>query len=351
MPSNEFNELLNEFSQRWTPDKVYNITLKEYVGLENQDTFCQWIETKTRILGSIKGMTSIKFGIYERKDQKDKPKNYTNDDKYSWLKGYGDSRESAFENIKQDILTIINFANDGKFSEIDHILLPDIFKWKISFLYSNERLIPIFKRDVLFRIANYFGLKTDKTTTISEIQNLMISNKPAHLNVYNFMRQLFDQFGDDGDKKEIVDTLNQNRKKRISRIAAKDRNTDTQTRLVAGSYVAEQKHNKIQKELERLLISQFGRENVILEENHVDVKVIQPNYIAFYEVKSSSYPAECIKEALGQILLYSLNDNDKRQKKHIVVGQYPANESEEKYINFLKENLKLEFEYQSIKIE
>jgi hypothetical protein len=54
---------------------------------------------------------------------------------------------------------------------------------------------------------------------------------------------------------------------------------------------------------------------------------------------------ECIKEALGQILLYSLNDQDERPKKHIVVGQYPATENDTIYINFLKKNLKLEFEY------
>jgi len=69
------------------------------------------------------------------------------------------------------------------------------------------------------------------------------------------------------------------------------------------------------------------------------------------EVKSSSYASECIKEALGQLLLYSLNDNDSRPKKHIVVGQYPATDNDKKYINFLKDNLKLEFDYMNIEIK
>ncbi|MBK8396303.1 MAG: hypothetical protein IPL26_13850 [Leptospiraceae bacterium] len=46
--------------------------LQDYVGLKNKDAFCQWVETKTRLLGSIKGLTSIKFGIYERDSKETK---------------------------------------------------------------------------------------------------------------------------------------------------------------------------------------------------------------------------------------------------------------------------------------
>ena len=219
-------------------------------------------------------------------------------------------------------------------------------------MYSNERLIPIYKRDVLFKIANHFGLKTNQGTPISEIQNVMMLNKPAHLNVYAFMRQLYNQFGDNEDKNEIVCSITQKKKrKRTKRQATNGRNTATQTRTVTRSYVAEQKHNKIQEALVKLLSEKYGDENVVLEENYVDIKLIQPDYITFYEVKSSPYASECIKEALGQILLYSLNDTDKRPKKHIVVGQYPPTDNDKKYIDFLKQNLKLEFDYLNVELE
>jgi hypothetical protein len=350
MTIDELKELLDQFLDRWTIDNINKLTLEEYVGLGNKDTFCQWVETKTRMLGSIKGMTSIKFGIYERKDPLKKPRNYKNDDKYSWLQGYGDNRKVAFENTKRDIIKIIRLSEVGKFELIDNIQLPDLFKWKVAFLYSNERLIPIYKRDVLFKIANHFGIQTNRKTTISEIQNAMMLNKPAYLNVYEFMRQLYDQFGESDDKNEIVGTTRKGRR-RTTRRAATTRNTNTQTRTVTRSYVAEQKHNKIQEALEAILIKEYGETNVILEENFVDIKLLQPNYISFYEVKSSSYASECIKEALGQILLYSLNDKDSRPKKHIVVGQYPATENDKEYIDFLKKNLKLEFEYINVEIE
>lgn len=346
----ELKELLDEFLYRWTIENVQNLTLQEYVGLGNKDTFCQWVETKTKMLGSIKGMTSIKFGIYERKDQTKKPQKYKNDSQYSWLQAYGDNRKTAFENTKRDIIKIIKFSEVGKFAEIDKLVLPDLFKWKVAFLYSNERLIPIYKRDVLFKIANHFGLKTDRHTTISEIQNVMMLNKPAHLNVYTFMRNLYNKFGDSKDKKDIAG-VPMSQKRRITRRAANGRNTTPQTRVVTRSYIAEQKHNKIQEALLKLLSKEYGESNVILEQNYVDVKLFQTNYIAFYEVKSSPYASECVKEALGQILLYSLNDIDRRPKKHIIVGQYPATKNDQEYIDFLKSNLKLEFDYLNVEIE
>jgi hypothetical protein len=305
---------------------------------------------KTRMLGSIKGLTSIKFGIYERKEPEKKPKNYKNDDNYSWLSGYGDDRMTAFENTKRDILKIIELAGIGRFDLIDEINVPDLFKWKVAFLYSNERLIPIYKRDVLNRIANHFGLHTTTKTKVSEIQDVMISNKPSNLNVYEFMRQLYNQFGQEKDKENNVGIVKTSAK-RITRKAALKRNIEPQIRTITRSFIVEQKHNKIQEALRVLLVNKYGKENVFLEENFIDIKLIQPEFISFYEVKSASDASECIREALGQVLLYSHNDNDKRIKKHFVVGQYPPNKSDIDYINFLKQNIKLEFDYINVKIE
>jgi hypothetical protein len=349
MTINELKDLLNAFLERWTVDNVRHMTLQEYVGVGNRDTFCQWVETKTRMLGSIKGFSSIKFGIYERKNPSKKPKNYQNDDKYSWRKNYGANRKEAFENVKRDILRIIDLAERGKFKEIDSIPLHDFFKWKVAFLYSNERLIPIYKREVLNKIAKHFGLSVNNDTTVSEIQDVMVSNKPAHLNVYEFMRKLYSQFGDAKDKDEIVGRGRG--EKRSTRKAATTRNTDTQSRKGGRSYIADQKHNKIQLSLMKKLIGQYQKENVILEKNFVDVKVIQPDCIHLYEVKSHSYASDCMADALGQILWYAFNDSDTRPKKLFVVGQYEPTNNDKRYINFIKQNLKLDIDYCPIGLE
>lgn len=350
--TDELEELLDEFLNRWQIEDVEKMTLQEYVSVKNKDTFCQWIETKTRVLGSIKGMTSIKFGIYERKDPNEKPKNYVNDNKYSWLRAYGSNRNEVFEKVKKDVLEVIRLSVNGQFEKIDDIILPDLFKWKIAFLYSNERLIPIYKRDALFAIARHYGLKTNSGTKISEIQEVMIANKPSDKNIYDYMIELSNRFikGDDKGLEERK-SGNEKRNTKVTRQASTTRNTQSHKRTINRSYIVEQKHNKIQEALKRKLVKEYGKENVLLEENYVDVKLIQPNYIGLYEVKSSSYASECVREALGQILFYSYHDQDKRTKKIYVVGQYPANEQDYGYIEYVKDKLKLDFEYLNIELE
>ena len=46
---------LNDFLKQWPLSAVKKMTLKEYVGLEDPDTFTQCVETRTRRLGSIRG--------------------------------------------------------------------------------------------------------------------------------------------------------------------------------------------------------------------------------------------------------------------------------------------------------
>ena len=97
-------DILDDFLDRWTVDKVKQMTLDQYVSVGDKDTFCQWLETRTRKLGSIKGVPSWKFGIYKRGDESQKPKHFHNDSVYSWQKIFSDSdRNEAFKNIKTEI--------------------------------------------------------------------------------------------------------------------------------------------------------------------------------------------------------------------------------------------------------
>lgn len=343
-------DLHSEFLNRWDLEALEKMTLEQYVGVNNNDTFCRWVETKTKPLGSIRGMPSIKFGIYERKKEK-VPKNYRSDEKYSWIKAYdeGHDRNLAFQCAKRDILLIIQAAIVGRFELIDDIPLPNLFKWKVAFLYSDDRLVPIFQHEVLIKIAHHFGMQANKRTKISEIQNLMIENKPAGLSVHEFMVQLFFKFANEKDKKEIEVA---GRRSRTKRKATDGRNTTPHVRKPSTtSFVAEQRHNKIQEALVAQLRAEYGEDcEIPLEENFVDVKVYQPDFIAFYEVKSATDATRCIKEALGQILLYTFNDEDTRVKKLYVVGQYPATEPDKEYIKFVQENLNFDIDYIAVAI-
>lgn len=340
-------EILHDFLDRWPIDKVKSMTLKEYVSVGDRDTFCQWLETKTKPLGSIKGINSSKFGIYKRGDRSKKPKRLRNDNEYSWQKYYSDDDgNEAFKNIKKEILLIIQYSESGQFEQIDSLHLTQFVRWKIAYLYSNERLIPIFRKDVLVKIAKDFGLNANKKTPISEIQKVMIAHKPAHLSIYEYSKKLYDKFG-----REEVEKKARKSSRKTKRKATTTKNTGSQTRRGASSYIATQRHNILQEALKNKLILKYGASNVLMEENFVDIKVVQPGKIYLYEVKSSAYASDCVREALGQILSYSHCDKDGRPKHLIVAGQYKPNEDEIEFIKYVKKNIKLDFEYEQVDID
>jgi len=340
----EVCEDLGKFLDRWPVDVVNKMTLDQYVSVGNPDTFCQWVETKTVDLGNIKGLVgSIKFGIYKRtaKNKNKKPQKYDNDEEYSWQKSFNaNTRKEAFEIAKNEIIKTIEYANVGNLEAIDDLKLYNIFKWKVAFLYSNERIIPIFKRDWLERIAERFGLQ--QNSPYSSIYQKLISHKPSYLSVYEYASKFWEEFG--GKKKPNT----QIKTKRTTRKAVTEKNTETQTRRGASSYIATQKHNILQETLKNKLIEKFGKENVLMEENSVDIKVLQLDKIYFYEIKSSAYASGCIKEALGQILLYAHSDNDERPKQLIIAGQYKPNDNDMLFINFVKKILNFDFSYENI---
>lgn len=85
-----------------------------------------------------------------------------------------------------------------------------------------------------------------------------------------------------------------------------------------------------------------------MEENFVDLKLIEKNKVTFFEVKPYSSASLCIREALGQLLGYYWDDNNAiiEKSKIIVVGSIKPTMNELNYIDFLKRNLNIEFDYQ-----
>ena len=87
---------------------------------------------------------------------------------------------------------------------------------------------------------------------------------------------------------------------------------------------------------------------VVLEENWVDVKLYLPNEIVFYEVKSDLNASSCVRNAIGQGLNYICSDRDSRPKKLVVVGPVQPNEQDRLFIEFVKRNLLIEFDYECV---
>lgn len=172
--------LYNQFLQQFPIENLGNMTLEEYSNLNKDNSFCYWIESRTSDLGSIWGGSAYKFGIFkfDKTPKQDNPK-YAHDDNYSWSSRLGNTSEEAFHNVRNAIIKIANHARNAEWDEIEKIndLWP-VATWKIAFLYSNEKLLPIYDKDGwLVPIASHFGLSDAKKHSRAELYNFLLEKK------------------------------------------------------------------------------------------------------------------------------------------------------------------------------
>ena len=153
--------------------------LDEYTNLNRENSFCYWLESKTVELGSIWGGSSYKFGIYRYDKRPDNPSVVVSDEEYAWYKKYNASnRDEAFEIVLKAIVTIAESALSGNLEAIEEEnTFGNVVKWKIAFLYANGMLLPIYKRDMLEKVASKLGYSDSAKAKIYELQHFLMSQK------------------------------------------------------------------------------------------------------------------------------------------------------------------------------
>jgi len=186
--------LLKEFLERFPLESLKDMSLETYSNNNASDSFCYWVEFKTRPLGGIQGATSYKFGIYACKGApKEKNGQYANDGQYAWQTRYGSTRDEAFENVRETICKVAQYANDGRFDEIEEINLSNMFKWKIAFLYSKAGLIPIYAIDMLRDIVADAYNEDVKDLKYYDLQKVLLSHK-GEQELYAFYDNLLSRY-------------------------------------------------------------------------------------------------------------------------------------------------------------
>jgi hypothetical protein len=122
------------------------------------------------------------------------------------------------------------------------------------------------------------------------------------------------------------------------------------------------RHNDIQHELYKHLASLHGGENVGAEVpagrgKKIDVVVKREDSFIFYEVKTSSCVQTCIREALSQLLEYSLWPDNKegpggeRANKLVIVTENNSTEEAVKYLAKLRDRFGLSIYHQRFDLQ
>ena len=183
--------LYNQFLEKFPILDLGKLKLEEYTNLNRDNSFCYWLESKTYELGSIWGGSSYKFGIYKYDKKPDNPTVIVSDDEYAWYKKYNASnRNEAFNVVRKAIMRIASCAYKGDFRAIeDENTFGDVFKWKVAFLYSNESLIPIYKRDMLEIVASKYGYADPSKAKTYELQEFLMEQK-REKDLFDFYEEL-----------------------------------------------------------------------------------------------------------------------------------------------------------------
>jgi|GEM_PF-669611 len=339
--------MLQDFLDKWPIESLHRMTLREYNHIEDKNTFCQYIETKTRPLGSIKGNNSTKFGIYRQRNLKSRPARTTSNDHYTWETKFNSNdldERKAFKSVITEIQQIANLSMAGDFEAIEDLQLNSLFRWKVAYLYSQNRLIPIFAKTKMVAIVNMQGMNATYRTSYYSMQQYLISRKPFDKTVVEYMRELFNEYR--GDKRKKMQVVKKNSRRRpVSR-----KKGGKQERCGHGGYTANLFHDDIQQALYEQLCEEFLPENVLMEDDWVDLLVNLPDKIILYEVKSARYAVDCMLQGIGQALGYAFRVQQfyKKSVELVIAGPNSPSEIDFEVIEFIKAQFTMPVSYLKI---
>lgn len=200
--NNHLYNLKQEFLDTWPRKRLLGMTLEEYTNLD-KDSFCYWVEQKTNDLGSIRGGSSFKFGVYKKGSNKktEKKNNQDADGIYAWHTKYGSTAQEAFKTVKGHILQIAEYAERNVLEYIQLIDLGNSYKWKIAFLYSDYNVINIFNYNALKECAYNLGYSSEDTD-YKELHKYIISKK-GEKDFYDFSKEVWRNYIEESTSETI----------------------------------------------------------------------------------------------------------------------------------------------------
>ncbi len=150
----QLQQLRQAFVQRFPIAELPNLTLDDYA-LGKPDSFCYWLEFKTKALGSVAGGSSSKWGIWWSKG----------DQQWKWNKSFQcDEPDEALAQLKSGLVSLVEAAASDKFDQLDQIgselgANRNGLRAKPLYLYFPDKFLPISNPYHLAHFLNFFNQK------------------------------------------------------------------------------------------------------------------------------------------------------------------------------------------------
>ena len=181
----ELNVKREEFVNHFTPEYIAVMPIDEYVigrGKTDKLNFSYDLEWTLSGLGSFRGGSSAKFGVWYNKEKKT----------YLHLKKYADYNV-AYNDVRHNILSLLDAGSQDNIQSIIDNPLSLTFKGKILSVYYPTKYINIFKDEHLDFFLDGFGVETDVDT--EEEKRMLLAEVKKKYSVFNdWSLQLFSKF-------------------------------------------------------------------------------------------------------------------------------------------------------------
>lgn len=161
-------ELRKEFISLFPIEDIKEIDLNRYVHgrryVDGIESFCYWLEHKLTLLGKIGGSQNKQYGVYFASGKNGKK------DYHASFK-YGESLETAFGNVKNEIYVLLKAGEKKQLEVIAQSQIANKFKGKLLSTYFPDTYLSIFEPEYLNDIITHFNLDF----------NFIKSNEPIYL--------------------------------------------------------------------------------------------------------------------------------------------------------------------------
>lgn len=184
-----------KFIKRFPIDETNKITLKDYcLGLDTNDNFCYFLETRLKASGSIKGGSAQKFGVFYSRDN----------GRFETLPKWSKSKNEieALENIKNSIAEVIKAGKDYDLYTLENNKLAIVLKGKILASYYPEQYLGIFGDEDFDHFFYKLGVPFNKRLSPVRKQYQLLKLKQENkvfdsLTFDEFMSFLYTMYGQD----------------------------------------------------------------------------------------------------------------------------------------------------------
>ena len=184
------NERYDEFVSKYPLSELRSLPLERYTN-GYKDSFIYDIEFGYVCLGKISGTSALIHGLYySPKEQNGETEITYRKGHYVWKKTLGEDVETAYNTIINAIADVAEAASRNDWKEVDNnTIVQQLVKWKIAFLYSNKKLLPIYSRQMLDKAGYLSGIKNPENLTIGEIQERIIYVR-GDRNIFEFYNDI-----------------------------------------------------------------------------------------------------------------------------------------------------------------